>query len=200
MPIPKLKQNKERRQRLLECATDLFAEKGYFDTPVREIIIKSGFGTGTFYNYFEDKEDILKALLEEFADEIIFQVNNYYTQETDIYTRFVETKRVMMEVFAQNEKLSEIYSRVAGASERIDLCLKQFEDKLIDFATRNIEYGIRKGAFNPVPVPPLAHAILAMEKFMLYKWVVLKAITKEEMIEMVVSFHDTLAKGLIKKD
>jgi len=33
-------------------------------------------------------------------------VNNYYTQETDIYTRFVETKRVMMEVFAQNEKLS----------------------------------------------------------------------------------------------
>jgi len=52
--------------------------------------------------------------------------------------------------------------------------LKQFEDKLIEFATRNIEYGIRKGAFNPVPVPPLAHAILAMEKFMLYKWIVLK--------------------------
>jgi len=103
-----------------------------------------------------------------------------------------------MEVYAENEQLSEIYSRVAGASESIDKCLKDFEDKLIAFYTRNIEYGINKGAFNEVCVPPVAHAILAVEKFLLYKWVVLKAISKEEMIEMVISFHETLAKGLVK--
>lgn len=197
MPIPKLRQNKERRQRLLECAIDLFIEKGYFNTSIREIIVKSGFGTGTFYNYFIDKEDILKALLEEFADQIISGVSTYYTNEKDLYKRFVETKRVTMEIFAQNEKLSEIYSRVAGTSEAIDNCLKQFEDKLIGFYIRNIEYGINKGAFNNVSVPPVAHAILAVEKFLLYKWLVLKDITKEEMVEMVISFHETLAKGLV---
>lgn len=200
MPLPKLKQNKERRQRFLDCAIDLFIEKGYFATPVREIIVKSGFGTGTFYNYFIDKEDILKALLEEFADQIITSVNTYYTREEDLYKRFIETKRVTMEVFAQNEKLSEIYSRVAGASESIDHSLQQFENKLIEFSTRNIEYGIRQGAFKNVPVSPVAHAILATEKFLLYKWIVLKVITKEEMIEMVISFHKTLAEGLIKKE
>lgn len=199
MPIPRIKQNEERRQRLLECAADLFVEKGYFDTPVREIIEKSGIGTGTFYNYFIDKEDILKTLLEEFAEQIISSVKNYYTTEKDLYKRFIETKRVTMEVFAQNEKLSEIYSRVAGASDAIDDCLKQFEDKLIEFSTRNIEYGIKKGAFNNVPVAPVAHSILAAEKFLLYKWIVLKAVTREEMIEMVISFHETLAEGLVKK-
>jgi TetR/AcrR family transcriptional regulator, repressor of fatR-cypB operon len=197
MPIPKLKQNKERRQRLLECAIDLFVEKGYFNTSVREIIVKSGFGTGTFYNYFIDKEDILKALLEEFAEQIISSVSSYYTTEKDLYKRFVETKRVTMEIFARNEKLSEIYSRVAGTSEAIDKCLKQFEDKLIEFYIRNIQYGIDKGAFNNVSVPPVAHAILAVEKFLLYKWIVLKDITNEEMVEMVISFHETLAKGLV---
>jgi AcrR family transcriptional regulator len=199
MPIPKSKQNQERRQRLLECALDLFIEKGYFDTPVRDIILKSGFGTGTFYNYFLDKEDILKALLEEFADQIISNINSYYTTEKDLHRRFVETKRVTMEVFAANEKLSELYSRVAGASDAIDQCLKQFEDKLIEFYTRNIEYGIKKGAFNPVAASPVAHSILAVEKFLLYKWIVLKAITREEMIEMVISFHETMADGLAKK-
>ncbi|HBV88738.1 MAG TPA: TetR/AcrR family transcriptional regulator [Desulfosporosinus sp.] len=197
MPIPKLRQNKERRQRLTECAIDLFIEKGYFNTSVREIIVKSGFGTGTFYNYFIDKEDILKALLEEFAEQIISGVSTYYTTEKDLYKRFIETKRVTMEIFAQNEKLSEIYSRVAGTSQTIDNCLKQFEDKLIDFYIRNIEYGINKGAFNNVSVPPIAHAILAVEKFLLFKWIVLKDITKEEMVAMVISFHETLAKGLI---
>jgi len=199
VPLPELKQNKERRQRLLECALDLFVERGYFNTPVREIIAKSGFGTGTFYNYFADKEDILKSLLDEFAIQIISSVNNYYIQEKDLAKRFIETKRVNMEVFAQNEKLTEIYCRVAGASDVIDASLQQFENKLLDFFTKNIEYGIRKGVFNDVPASPLAHGILAMEKYLLYKWIVLKAVNKEEMIAMVLSFHETIARGLVKK-
>lgn len=197
MPIPKEKQNKERRERLLQCSTDLFIEKGYFNTSIRDIIDRSGIGTGTFYNYFIDKEDILKTLLEDFAEQIISGISEYYTVENDLYRRFVETKRLTMEVFAQNEALSEIYSRVAGTSDPIDQCLQEFEDKLIEFYSRNIEYGIKKGVFKNVPIPPIAHSILAMEKFSLYKWIVLKSITKEEMIVMVVSFHETLAAGLL---
>ncbi|HCF51529.1 MAG TPA: TetR/AcrR family transcriptional regulator [Syntrophomonas sp.] len=199
MPIPKEKQSQERRQRLLQCALTLFVEKGYADTPVREIIMKSGYGTGTFYNYFSDKEDILKTLLEEFAEDIISSINSYYSTEKDLYKRFIETKRITMEVFTRNEELSEIYSRAAGVSEAIDQCLQQFEDKLIAFYTRNIEYGIARGSFSSIPVKPVAHAILAVEKYLLYKWIILKAITKEEMIDMVISFHETLAKGLVKE-
>jgi len=198
MPIPEEKQNMERRRKLLDCSMELFIEKGYFNTAIRDIINLSGMGTGTFYNYFTDKEDILKVLLEGFADQIITGISSYYASEKDLYKRFIETKRVTMEVFAQNEKLSEIYSRVAGASESIDLCIKQFEDKLIEFYSGNIEYGIRKGIFKKVPIMPVAHAILSIEKFLLYKWIVLKAITRNEMIEMVVSFHKTLAAGLLK--
>jgi AcrR family transcriptional regulator len=197
MPISKEKQNKERRQKLLQCSVDLFIEKGYFNTSIRDIILRSGVGTGTFYNYFIDQEDILKALLEDFAEQIISGISQYYTVEKDLYRRFVQTKQLTMEVFAQNEALSEIYSRVAGASAPIDQCLQQFEDKLLQFYSRNIEYGIKKGVFRNVPISPVAHSILAMEKFLLYKWIVLKAITKEEMIEMVVSFHETLAAGLL---
>jgi len=197
MPISIEKQNKERRQRIMKCSLDLFIEKGYFNTSTRDIIALSEVGTGTFYNYFIDKEDILKALLEDFAEQIISSISKYYLAEKDLYERFIETKRLSMEVFAQNEALSEIYSRVAGASAPIDQCLQQFEDRLIEFSSRNIEYGIKKGVFKKVPVSPIAHSILAIEKFLLYKWVVLKAITKEEMIEMVVSFHETLAVGLV---
>lgn len=198
MPLPKMKQNKEKRAKLMECALDLFVEQGYFNTSIRDIIVKSGFGTGTFYNYFVDREDVLKALLEEFSELIIVNVRQYYAVENDLYERFVETKRVTMEVFAQNEKLSELYSRVAGASNIIDECLQEFEDRLLGFYSRNIEYGINKGVFADVAISPVAHSILATEKFLLYKWIVLKTITKEEMINMVVSFHETLAHGLLR--
>ncbi|NPV91922.1 MAG: TetR/AcrR family transcriptional regulator [Firmicutes bacterium] len=199
MPLPEEKQNKERRQRILECAVDLFVEKGYSNTTVREVIAKSEIGTGTFYNYFSDKEDILKTLLEEFADQIISSVKNYYTKEKDLRKRFIETKRLNMEAFAQNEKLTEIYCRVAGVSDVIDNRLKHFEDRLIEFFTKNIEYGIKKGAFNDVSAVSVAYAILAVEKYLLYKWIVLKTIGKEEMIEMVVTIHEMMAQGLLKK-
>ncbi len=197
MPIPEPKQSKERRQHLLRSSLQLFIDKGYFNTAIRDIIAASGVGTGTFYNYFVDKEGVLKALLEEFAEQIITGISQYYMEEEDLYERFVETKRITMEIFARNQELSELYSRVAGASEPIDQCLKAFEDKLIGFYSRNIEYGIKKGRFRNVPVIPVAHSILAAEKFLLYKWVVLKDISKEEMVEMVVSFHETLARGLL---
>ncbi|ADI02746.1 transcriptional regulator, TetR family [Syntrophothermus lipocalidus DSM 12680] len=188
----------EKRKRLLKSALELFAEKGYSNTSVRSIIDRSGLGTGTFYKYFNSKEEILKALLEEFLSQIISSIKNYYTQEKNLYVRFIETKRVTMEVFAQNEKLSEIYCRAAGTSDVIDQCLKEFDDKLIEFSIKNIDYGIRHGIFRNLPVAPIAHAILAVEKYLLYKWIILKAISKEEMLEMVVSFHKSLAIGLVK--
>lgn len=197
MPISEMRQSKERRQLLLDSSLKLFIEKGYFNTAIRDIIAESGVGTGTFYNYFIDKEDVLKALLEGFADHIIASIKEYYLIQENLAERFIETKRITMEVFAQNVELSEIYSRVAGTSEAIDECLKAFEDKLIGFYCKNLEYGIKKGVFKPVPVAPVAYAVLAAEKFLLYKWVVLKDITREEMIDMVVSFHETLAAGLL---
>lgn len=197
MPIPVERQNKARRKGILQAALKLFIEKGYFNTSLRDIINLSSVGTGTFYNYFIDKEDVLQSLLEDFAEEIISGISGYYLKEPNLYARFIETKRLTMELFAQNKDMSKLYCRVVGAGDRIEQCLQQFDDKLIKFYSRNLEYGIKKGIFKDIPVSPIAHSILAMEKYMLYQWVVLETVNKEEMIDMVVSFHQTMAVGLL---
>lgn len=189
----------EKRQKLLECALTLFSEKGYINTPVREIIDMSGYGTGTFYKYFNNKEDILKILLEDLFEQIVDSVNDYFAHESDLYKRFVETKRVIIEVYARNEKLSDIYSRVAGMNDNIDQCLKDFDDKFLDFTSKNIEYGIKNGSFRTLPILPIAHATLAIIKYAVYKWVVAKEISKEEMVDLVISFMQCLSIGLVKK-
>jgi len=189
----------EKRQRILECSLVLFAEKGYLNTPVRDIIDSSGFGTSTFYKYFNNKEDVLKTLLADFLEQIITRAKDYYKTEKDLYMRFIETQRVIMELFAQNKQLSEIYGRVAGISNGIDDCLREFEDKLLIFFSKNIRYGIKQGFFHELKVDPIAHGILGIIKYAVYKWIVLKEISKDEMIEMVISFQESLAIGLVKK-
>lgn len=187
----------EKKRRILECSLALFTEKGYLNTPVREVIDQSGYGTSTFYRYFSNKEDVLKTLLADFLDQIIANVNAYYTTEKSLYVRFIETKRVIMDAFAENQQLSEIYSRVAGISDGIEDCLKDFDRKFLTFTCKNIRYGISQGVFRDLPVEPIAHSILGMIKYTVYKWVVLNEISKEEMIEMVISYHESLAIGLV---
>ena len=79
----------EKREKILESAQVLFAEKGYVNTPVREIIDLSGYGTGTFYKYFNNKEEVLKVLLQDFLDQIISAVREFFNREKDLYVRFI---------------------------------------------------------------------------------------------------------------
>jgi AcrR family transcriptional regulator len=56
------------RQRILETATDMFAEKGYAGTYVREIVEKAGVSKPVLYYYFQSKEGLFYAILEWAAD------------------------------------------------------------------------------------------------------------------------------------
>jgi len=49
----------KRRNQILEAATELFRKEGYHATTMRKICKKAKFNQGSFYDYFESKEDIL---------------------------------------------------------------------------------------------------------------------------------------------
>jgi len=56
----------ERREQLLQAATELFAAKGYHATPIREINRKIGMADGLLYHYFPGgKLEILQAIVHE---------------------------------------------------------------------------------------------------------------------------------------
>jgi AcrR family transcriptional regulator len=52
------------RARLLETAIDMFAEKGYAGTSVREIVDRAGVSKPVLYYYFQSKEGLFLAILD----------------------------------------------------------------------------------------------------------------------------------------
>lgn len=55
-----------RRNELIEAAEELFREKGFEQTSVSDIVKNVGVAQGTFYYYFDSKDDILDAVLEHY--------------------------------------------------------------------------------------------------------------------------------------
>lgn len=65
MQSPKSKKAIETKNKLIKAAKKLFYESDINKTSVREIVEEAGVAKGTFYLYFETKEDIVWAVLNE---------------------------------------------------------------------------------------------------------------------------------------
>ncbi len=61
--IPKTSRGKLTREKLLRAAEVEFGEKGFHDAGVSGITQRAGVALGTFYTYFDSKEEIFKALV-----------------------------------------------------------------------------------------------------------------------------------------
>ena len=57
-------QGQDRKQQLLDCAAELFAERGYRETRVLDIVRRAGVAKGLFYWYFQNKEALFRELVE----------------------------------------------------------------------------------------------------------------------------------------
>jgi AcrR family transcriptional regulator len=63
--MPKIVDRDRYRKELLNKSFDLFAEKGYGSTTMRQVAEGLGVSTGTLYHYFPSKEALFVQLVEE---------------------------------------------------------------------------------------------------------------------------------------
>ncbi len=65
------KQKADRNRRILQAATDLFREVGYDSARIEDIAERAEVSVGTFYNYYQNKGDILVAAVSMEVKEVL---------------------------------------------------------------------------------------------------------------------------------
>lgn len=64
-PLPKWRRRKDARpHEIVEAALDAFAEKGFAATRLEDVAKRAGVSKGTLYLYFQNKEDLFKAVIQ----------------------------------------------------------------------------------------------------------------------------------------
>ena len=64
------------KQRILYCAADLFAVKGFTETTIRELAIATGIKSSSIYYHFASKNDILVYMMEDYASHYSSEYDN----------------------------------------------------------------------------------------------------------------------------
>lgn len=81
----KREQNKlANREAILGAAQKVFSELGYDGVTIRDVIRETHLASGTFYNYFPDKESLFRALLEERMSALTSKLSKVRRAASDI--------------------------------------------------------------------------------------------------------------------
>ena len=114
-----------RREQILGAAMRVFAAKGYSRATTREVAREAGVSEGTIYNYFEDKEALLMAIMDTLNEterraedlrgdptmgyQVYFRA--YLKHRMDVIWENREVFRIVMSEMLVNEGLRERYMR-----------------------------------------------------------------------------------------
>ena len=94
--LPRREREKLRqRQEILAAALDLFSQKGYHNVSMHEVAEQAEFAVGTLYKFFQNKEDLYKAMVLEQCDkfeEALMQAIEKPDDEVEKLRNYVRTK------------------------------------------------------------------------------------------------------------
>lgn len=71
--VPPSARGRRTRASLIKAAREVFERDGFTDSRIVDITTLAANSVGTFYTYFEDKEEILTVVLAEALDEVLEQ-------------------------------------------------------------------------------------------------------------------------------
>ncbi len=82
----------DKKIEIMDAAIKVFKEKGLEKTSVRDIMSESGYGLGTFYLYYLDKNDLKEKIVLDKSMEIIINAekNCYGNNPVERYITFVD--------------------------------------------------------------------------------------------------------------
>ena len=95
----------ERRDELLEIAAELFAEKGFKNTTVRDIADAAGILSGSLYHHFDSKESMVDEILRSFLDELFGDYDDILAKKLSPRERFEAIVVASFEALDRNGNL-----------------------------------------------------------------------------------------------
>lgn len=145
---------------LIEVARELFAEKGKRNVTMNDIAEASRRGRRTLYTYFNNKEEIFKAVLTKELEYIVEQARKAASgnEEPDIRLRNLAISHLdaIKFVVDRNGSLSADFFRDIYEVER---ARRKTDQQEIDLIRTTVEEGIHKKLFKPVE-PVLSSIII----------------------------------------
>jgi AcrR family transcriptional regulator len=135
----------------------VFAELGYDAAGVRDVIRRTDLASGTFYNYFPDKESVFRAVLDESAQEVRRRLRAVRASADTLEAFVGDAYRAWFEFLVEDRLMFELMQRNAGPIRALfgDPILGAGVEELLD----DLHAAIKRGDIPPLDADYMAGAM-----------------------------------------
>ena len=185
-PRPQQARAIQKRQSLLDCARMEFEEKGFEKATARTIAERAGVATGTFYQYFSNKDELLRELTdqrfaEHFANIEVPSVRDVQAMARDnLRPLFQQVLEYLYAFHAEEKGFHSVLDQRRGADPLLDNRIREHESVLL----ARTEQVIRRAGVRPAE--PVAYCVFSMAEGLVHRHVhhPLTSINFSELAEM----------------
>lgn len=139
------------RQRILDAAEAVFAEKGYHGAVVDDITEVAQTSKGGFYFHFPNKQAIFLALIDALSPRLAITVERAIADEPSAIAKVDAALRIVLETFARHRRLSKILLvEAVGLGHGFDEKLMVVRGQFIALIKRYLDEAVAANAIAPL--------------------------------------------------
>lgn len=161
--VPRSRKGERTRARLLEGAKQVFEEAGFLDARVSDIAERAGVSHGTFYTYFESKEEIFREValqVEERLSAPLGEVILLQGSRATPHERIREAMRRHLESYRDEAPIMGVIEQVTRHDEQLAAARLERHRRDRQLVADSIRQLQRHGLADPRLEPTTAAAIL----------------------------------------
>jgi AcrR family transcriptional regulator len=162
------------RERILEAAADVFAEKGYYGAAVDDIVRASDTSKGSFYFHFPNKRGIFTSLLDHLTARLVQRVEGAVASDSGAggpVQRLEAALWAVVTAFAQRRRLARLLLvEAAGLGHAADDRLLAVHERFTALIQRYLEEAVAAGQIPPQDTALAACAWMGALNEVILRW------------------------------
>ncbi|GAA4835495.1 TetR family transcriptional regulator [Paenibacillus vulneris] len=182
----------DKKSNMIEAALKLFEEQGYHQTKVSDIVREAGVAQGTFYLYFQSKEDLFREIAASCLEEISAALKLGPDQSCEDDGVFYWMIHRALTVYYQNRTILQILYRNGVASQEIkDISDSFYYEMMLIIKGHMMEAG-EAPQFTEEQLEIAAFSKIGMVEMVAYQWFVVKQCGPE--------YIDAITEAIVRSD
>lgn len=162
----------ETRTRILEAAALVFAQKGYHDTRVDDIVAQSGSSKGSVYFHFPSKEKIFLALIEMFTGLLESRLQESIAHEEHGLQQLDLALQSSLKLFQQYRGMAKIVLvQAVGLGSIFEERRRAINNRFAAIIQSRLERAVQDGSISPLQADVAARAWVGALNEIVIHWI-----------------------------
>ena len=179
-----------KRELIINAALKLFVENGFHGTAPSKIAQEAGVATGTLFQYFKSKDELVITIYLQFKEDMFEFVSNQTDNKTDI-KEIIKSNILSSLYWALDNPTKFHFIQQFHTSPYLGQVEKEVLNRHLEPHLILIQKGIQAGVLKSMPAD-LIYSLISNQVFGVYQYITSKTLSKSKKQEIIEVTFDLL--------